>query len=100
MSPSSQKSVVYSSCHELQNHAAALAGSILSPWLPYGFSRRLLMLAIVALGVQQAVVGNYQALLWWLLLPAFSPRIVGLGYICRGPHFRHYQSAVRSKHHA
>ena len=34
------------------------------------------MLAIVALGVQQAVVGNYQALLWWLLPTAPLPAAI------------------------
>ena len=35
------------------------------------------MAAIFAFGLQQAAIGNYQPLLWWLLLPFFSPRIVG-----------------------
>ena len=62
---------------ELEMHAARLAGSLLSPWLPVSWTRRLLMAAIVVLGAQQAWVGNYEPLLWWLLLPFFSPRIVG-----------------------
>lgn len=63
---------------ELQHHAAAVAGSLTRPWLPYGVGRRLIMLAIIALGIQQAIVGNYQPLLWWLLLPTFSPRLMDL----------------------
>jgi hypothetical protein len=36
------------------------------------------MAAIALLGAQQAIwAGNYEPLLWWLLLPFFSPRIVG-----------------------
>jgi len=33
-------------------------------------------LAIVALGVQQAWIGNYHLLMWWFTLPFFSPRIM------------------------
>lgn len=63
---------------ELQIHAASLAGAILNPWFPISWSLRLIMVAIVLLGAQQAIwVGNYQPLIWWLLLPFFSPRIVG-----------------------
>jgi hypothetical protein len=54
------------------------AGALLSPWFPVDWRRRLIMAGIIVLGVQQAVwAGNYEPLLWWLLLPAFSPRIVG-----------------------
>jgi hypothetical protein len=63
---------------ELELHAAGLAGAILSPWLPVSRGRRLIMLGIILLGIQQALwASNYQPLLWWLLLPFFSPRIVG-----------------------
>lgn len=62
---------------ELELHAAALSGVLLSPWLPLSWTRRLLMAAIVLLGLQQAWAGNYQPLVWWLALPFFSPRIVG-----------------------
>src|SRR5882724_4192 len=63
---------------ELELHAARLAGVIHSPWLPISGGRRLIMLGIVVLGIQQAWwAANYQPLLWWLLLPLFSPRIIG-----------------------
>ena len=62
---------------ELERHAAALAGVLLHPWLPVDSVRRLIMLGVVLLGLQQAWVGNYQAMALWLLLPFFSPRIVG-----------------------
>jgi hypothetical protein len=64
--------------NELQLHAAKLAGALHSPWLPAAWSRRLIMIAIVLLGVQAAWwSGNYEPLIWWLLLPFFSPRIIG-----------------------
>jgi hypothetical protein len=62
---------------ELELHAAKLAGALLHPWLPVGWGRRLIMAAIVLFGVQQTWTGNYEALYFWLLLPTFSPRIVG-----------------------
>ena len=63
--------------NELQVHAASLAGALSSPWLPMGWTRKLLMLAIAGVGLEQAAVGNYWALWLWALLPVFSPRIVG-----------------------
>ena len=62
---------------ELERHAASLAGVILSPWFPVTWTRRVIMAAIFILGVQQAWIGNYQTMFWWLFLPVFSPRIVG-----------------------
>jgi hypothetical protein len=41
--------------NELETHAAKLAGAISHPWLPVSWSRRLIMVAIVILGVQQAI---------------------------------------------
>jgi hypothetical protein len=61
-----------------RNKNARLAGVILHPWLPVSWTRRPIMAGIVVLGVQQAIwVGNYEAFVWWLLLPFFSPRIEG-----------------------
>jgi hypothetical protein len=62
---------------ELEIHAARLAGAVLHPWFPMSWTRRTIMVAIVLVGMQQAWVGNYQPLIWWLLLPVFSPRLVG-----------------------
>ena len=62
---------------ELELHAARLAGSLLHPWFPVYWSRRLIMGAIFLFGLQQAWTGNYEPMLWWLLLPLFSPRIMG-----------------------
>jgi hypothetical protein len=78
--------------HELQRHAAALAGSLLHPWFPVAWRGRLIMAGIVLLGLQQAWTGNYEPMIFWLLLPFFSPRIMGecafmLGKVARL--FRH-----------
>jgi hypothetical protein len=64
--------------NELELHAARLAGVLLRPWFPLDWKRRLIMAGIVLLGVQQAAwSSNYEPFLWWLLLPLFSPRIMG-----------------------
>jgi hypothetical protein len=63
--------------NELELHAAKLAGALLHPWLPVSWSRRAIMAAIVLFGLQQAWTGNYEPLVFWLLLPFFSPRIMG-----------------------
>ncbi len=62
---------------ELHEQAAAISGSLLSIWFPIDWPRRLIMFGILAFGIQQAIAGNFQALFLWLLLPLFSPRIVG-----------------------
>jgi len=65
--------------NELETHAAALSGRLLSTWLPVGWGRRLIMIAIVALGLYSAIMlENFQPFLWWLALPFFSPRIMGM----------------------
>lgn len=62
---------------QLQLRAATLAGRLHHPWLPVSWSRRLIMAAIVLFGLQQAWTGNYEPMVFWLLLPLFSPRVVG-----------------------
>jgi hypothetical protein len=62
---------------ELEFHASALAGSLLRNWFPVSNGRRLIMLGIVLLGIYEMFGNNYQPLVYWLILPFFSPRIVG-----------------------
>ena len=58
---------------ELKQHELSLSAVVTRPWLPVLWSRRWLVVLIFALGLQQASAGHYAALLWWLLLPLFSP---------------------------
>ena len=60
---------------ELQRHELAFSAVVTRPWLPVSWSRRWLVVLIFALGFQQAFVGHYEGLLWWILLPVFSPRL-------------------------
>jgi hypothetical protein len=61
----------------LELPAARLAGVLSHPWFPVSWSRRFIMAAIVIFGLQQAWTGNYEPMVFWLLLPFFSPRIMG-----------------------
>lgn len=63
---------------ELERHAAALSGQLLRPWLPVDWPRRLIMVAIVGVAIQQSFGGNFQVFFWWIFLPFFSPRIMGI----------------------
>jgi hypothetical protein len=88
--------------NELELHAARLAGAIHRPWLPVSAVSRIMMVGIVVLGLQQAWVGNYQPMLWWLLLPFFSPRFLEdpnwnqVYWTYCGWHCRRWLSGVRS----
>jgi hypothetical protein len=81
---------------ELELHAARLAGVLLHPWFPVFWTRRLIAAAIFLFGFQQAWIGNYQPMLSWLLLPLFSPRIVGEAAVLWGRFRRVFHDA--SKH--
>ncbi len=62
----------------LEQHQAALAGAVLSPWLPFGWWRRLLMALFLMLGFLAWVFELNP--LWWsvaLLALTFSPRVMG-----------------------
>jgi hypothetical protein len=66
-----------------------LSGLLLSPWLPYGWGRRSIMLALFAVGAVGALGVNTYFFLAWVFLLFFSPRVVGevsyaLGKIFRG----------------
>jgi hypothetical protein len=62
----------------LDNLAARVAGSRLSPWLPRGAERKLIMFGICVVAVLGAVYGQSLSWLFLLLLPSvFSPRAMG-----------------------
>ena len=62
---------------ELENHKASLSGALLSPILPTGMVRILIMLSCFVLGVS-AFYTDYEFLFWFLLIGcSFSPRLVG-----------------------
>jgi len=63
--------------HELEVLAASTAGALASTWLPMGTGRRIIMVAIAAMGLWGLFQENH-ALMWiWVALPLFSPRCMG-----------------------
>ncbi len=61
----------------LEKEGRELMKVIMSPWLPLGWSYRMLMILVAGIGLWGFIEGNYVLMLLWLLLPLFSPRIVG-----------------------
>lgn len=62
----------------IDKFAAGIAGSRLRSWLPRGTGRKLAMLGIAAATVFGVVYGQSPYwLLLLLMLPTFSPRVVG-----------------------
>jgi hypothetical protein len=59
----------------LQDHELTLSVVLTRPLLPISWARRGLMMLILVFGLQQIWGGHYEASLWWLLLPLFSPRL-------------------------
>ena len=61
----------------LEREGKELARVVMSPWLPFNWSYRMMMVAIGAIGFYGLAEGQYLLVLIWLLLPLFSPRIIG-----------------------
>ena len=61
----------------LEREGIELTRVVMSPWLPSDWRYRIVMMAITAIGFWGLIQGNYFFILIWLLLPLFSPRIVG-----------------------
>jgi hypothetical protein len=61
----------------LEREGKELARVVMSPWLPFNWSYRMMMVAIGAIGFYGLAEGQYFLVLIWLLLPLFSPRIIG-----------------------
>ena len=61
----------------LEKEGRELAKVVMSPWIPLDWSYRIIIMIIVAAGLWGLSQGMYFLMLIWLLLPLFSPRIVG-----------------------
>jgi hypothetical protein len=61
----------------LEREGKELARAVMSPWLPFSWNYRVMMLVIAAIGFWGLAEGVYLLVLVWLLLPIFSPRIIG-----------------------
>ncbi len=62
---------------DLERHAAAIAGSLLNPWLPLGLWRRAVMLLLFLLGLLWPLSGSPAWAVAWLVMFMFSPRVIG-----------------------
>lgn len=61
----------------LEREGKELAIAVMNPWFPFDRRYRIVMIAITAIGFWGLIQGQYLFMLVWLLLPLFSPRIVG-----------------------
>jgi len=61
----------------LEREGKELARVVMSPWLPFDWKYRIVMIAIAAIGFWGLIQAQYFFMLVWLLLPLFSPRILG-----------------------
>jgi hypothetical protein len=61
----------------LEREGKELARVVMSPWIPFNWSYRMMMVAIGAIGFWGIAENQYLLVLIWLLLPLFSPRIIG-----------------------
>ncbi|MFB3887437.1 MAG: hypothetical protein ACE144_19635 [Thermodesulfobacteriota bacterium] len=62
----------------LEKEGKELAIVVMSPWIPFDWRHRMIMMIIAAIGFWGLAQGQYLFMLVWLLLPLFSPRIVGM----------------------
>jgi hypothetical protein len=62
---------------ELEILQAKLSGGLLSIWFPMGIGRKLIMVVIFLVGIYGLVIGNHYFLFSWIILPMFSPRLMG-----------------------
>jgi hypothetical protein len=63
---------------QLEETSRAIAGYLMSPWLPWGIGRKLVMLTLVTAGICGSILSGTS---YWLLLlfvaSIFSPRLTG-----------------------
>jgi hypothetical protein len=61
----------------LEKEGRELARVVMSPWIPFDWGYRIIIIFITAVGFWGLIQGMYFLMLLWLLLPIFSPRIIG-----------------------
>jgi hypothetical protein len=63
--------------HKLEQSYAQMCGYLASPWLPVGIWRKIVMVILLIFGAYGFAVDKPIIAVCWVLIPAFSPRIVG-----------------------
>lgn len=76
---------------------AGLAGALLNSWLPFDWGRRSIMITLLLVGAYGLAEGNNLLLLAWLLLPFFSPRLVGELFYAVGKASSSLSDLIRQK---
>lgn len=62
---------------ELETTLNQMSGYLCSPWLPVGISRKVIMLALLLIGIYGITISQHMLAVCWLLIPLFSPRLMG-----------------------
>lgn len=62
---------------KLEISLAQMSGYLCSPWLPVGVGRKSIMVALLIIGFYGFLIGKPIIAVCWLLIPLFSPRLVG-----------------------
>jgi len=62
---------------ELEMHAAKLAGTLLSTWLPFGLLRKFLMTVFILVAIYGIISGMNWLIFSLVIAGMFSPRLVG-----------------------
>jgi len=61
----------------LEISQAQMSGYLCSTWLPVGIGRKSVMVALLIIGIYGVVIDKPIIAVCWLLVPLFSPRLVG-----------------------
>jgi hypothetical protein len=77
MSETKEKTEEQKTMDQAGNFKAPIAGELLSSWIPISPLRKLFCTGIITLAIYGLLVENYQVLVWLLILPFQSPRIIG-----------------------
>lgn len=77
---------------KIDKAAGAVAGDQLSDWLPDGWVRKVIMLVILLAGLYGAWRGQHNWLYILLVLPIFSPRLMGWAAYLAGCFSRGFNS--------
>ena len=73
---------------QLEQSYAQMCGYLASPWLPIGIGRKAVILALLILGAYGFAIDKPLIALCWILIPLFSPRLVGEALLIIGKNKR------------
>lgn len=62
---------------KLETTLAQMSGYLCSPWLPVGIGRKIIMMVLLVIGIYGIIIDKQIIAVCWLLIPLFSPRLMG-----------------------